>query len=148
MADGDARPIKEKEGVALHTTSTDAVGMNRYQRAHQLWSVLILAAKNRQILTYAMAGKITGLPPAALGKHLYPIQYYCQQQKPELPPLTVLVVQQDSGLPGEGLMVADFAKSIQEVFNFDWFMHKAPKSKMGPDAEDFQRATEQHDKEI
>ena len=122
--------------------------MNQYQRAHQLWSVLILAAKNRQTLTYAMAEKITGLPARGVGKSLYPIQYYCEQHTPKLPPLTVLVVKQDSGLPGKGLVVADFAKSLQEVFAFGWFLHTAPESKVGPDAEDFQQATEQHDKGI
>ena len=46
-------------------------------RAAQIWSVLVLAARNRQILTYGLLGKIIGAPPAALGKWLEPIQAYC-----------------------------------------------------------------------
>ena len=116
--------------------------MTTFQRAHQLWSVLILAAKNRQTLTYAMAGRITGLPAAGVGTHLFHIQYYCQQQ--ELPPLTLLVVQQESGLPGNGLVVSDFARSLQEVFKFDWFSHIAPGFEVGPDSADFERAFKEH----
>jgi len=116
--------------------------MNNHQRAHQLWSVLAFAAYNRQTLTYSFAGKLVGLPAAAIGKSLYPIQYFCKQQG--LPPLTVLVVNQATGRPGEGLDVDDFAKMVQEVFEYDWISYKAPEAEVGPDAEDFKKASENH----
>ena len=117
--------------------------MNNHQRAHQLWSVLAFAASNRQTLTYAFLGKLVGLPAAAIGRSLYPIQYFCKQQG--LPPLTVLVVNQATGRPGEGLDVDDFAKMVQEVFEYDWISYKAPGSEVGPDAEDFKKASEYHE---
>lgn len=116
--------------------------MDKHQRAHQLWSVLAFAARNRQILTYAFIGKLVGLPAAAIGRSLYPIQYFCKQH--ELPPLTVLVVNQATGLPGEGLRVDDFdfALTLQEVFNFEWLTYKAPHSQVGPKEEDFRNASQ------
>lgn len=117
--------------------------MDNNQRAHQLWSILAFAAYNRQTLTYAFLGKLVGLPSSAIGRSLYPIQYFCKQQG--LPPLTVLVVNQATGLPGEGLEVDDFAKVVQEVFEFEWITYKAPGSEVGPEAEDFQNALENHE---
>lgn len=116
--------------------------MNTHQRAHQLWSVLVFAASNRQTLTYDFAGKLTGLPAVAIGRDLLPIQYFCKQQG--LPPLTVLVVNQATGRPGEGLLVDDFALTLQEVFNFDWLIYKAPHSQVGPKEEDFINASQQN----
>jgi hypothetical protein len=118
--------------------------MDNSQRAHQLWSVLVFAAHNRQILTYAFLGKLVGLPAAAIGRSLYPIQYFCKQQG--LPPLTVLVVNQATGRPGEGLDVDDFAKMVQEVFEFDWISYKAPGSEVGPNSEDLKQASENNEK--
>ncbi len=54
------------------------------KRAAQIWSVLGLAARNRQILTYQMLGKLIGVPARGLGYLLEPIQSYCLLN--ELPP--------------------------------------------------------------
>lgn len=116
--------------------------MTAHQRAHQLWSLLAYAASNRQTLTYSFLGKLVGLPAAAIGRSLYPIQYFCKQQG--LPPLTVLVVNQATGRPGEGLDVDDFAKMVQEVFEFNWLSYKSPGSEVGPNAEDFTNASQRH----
>ena len=116
--------------------------MNTHQRAHQLWSLLAHAAFNRQTLTYALVGKLVGLPAAAIGRDLLPLQLYCKQQG--LPPLTVLVVNQATGLPGEGVPVDDFALTLQQVFNFDWLTYKAPQSQVGPKEEDFSNASQRH----
>lgn len=117
--------------------------MDNSQRAHQLWSVLAFAASNRKTLTYSFLGKLVGLPAAAIGRSLYPIQYFCKQQG--LPPLTVLVVNQETGLPGEGLVVDDFAKMVQEVFAFEWISYRVPGAEVGPDAEDFKKASENNE---
>ncbi|MFA6468291.1 MAG: hypothetical protein WCW35_05285 [Bacteroidota bacterium] len=99
--------------------------MNIYQRAAQFWAVLALAASNRQILNYKMLSRLVGMPPAALGGMLEPIQTFCQRNN--LPPLTVLVVQQDSGLPGTGFIAAaDIPKAQADVFNYDWLDFGAP----------------------
>jgi hypothetical protein len=114
--------------------------MNTHQRAHQLWSVLVFAASNRQTLTYAFLGKLVGLPARGIGRDLFPIQYFCEQRG--LPPLTVLVVNQSTGLPGKGLPVGDFAKAVHEVFKFDWITYTAPSSRIGPKEKDFKKASE------
>jgi len=116
--------------------------MNMYQRSHQIWSVLVLLARNRQTITYGDLGKACGLPAPALGSPLYSIQYYCEEQ--ELPKLTLLVVQQDAGVPGEGISSKEFPSEIQHVFNYDWLAHKALSSKVGPAEEEFERAKQNH----
>jgi hypothetical protein len=55
-----------------------------------------------------------------MGGHIGPIVFWCQQNN--LPPLTSLVVREDTGLPGEGLISSqDFPADQQKVFKFDWF---------------------------
>lgn len=101
--------------------------MNRSERASQIWSVLAWAAKNRQSLTYGQLGKLIGVPTAGLGQLLEPVQSYCMSHG--LPPLTVLVVQQESGLPGPGFTGAtasQFARAQAEVFAKDWLEHGNP----------------------
>jgi hypothetical protein len=70
---------------------------------------------------------LIGVPSAGLGQLLEPIQSYCILHG--LPPLTVLVVQQDSGLPGSGFTGAsasDFAKAQISVFAHDWLAEGNP----------------------
>ncbi len=102
-------------------------GMTRSERAAQIWAVLAWAAKNRQTLTYGQVASLIGVPTAGIGQLLEPIQSYCLVS--ELPPLTILVVQQDSGLPGSGFTGAtasEFGKAQMEVFAFDWLKHGNP----------------------
>jgi hypothetical protein len=46
-----------------------------------------------------------------------------------LPPLTILVVQERTGLPGVGFSAASaeaYAKEQMRVFDYDWLRHGAP----------------------
>lgn len=89
-------------------------------RALQIWQILISAARNRQILTYGILASMLGYGGAGvLAQPLGHIMYYCQQN--ELPPLTILVVNQDTGLPGEGLTGADLNADRESVFRYDWY---------------------------
>jgi hypothetical protein len=54
-----------------------------------------------------------------LSQPLGHIMYYCQQN--DLPPLTILVVNQDTGLPGEGLTGVKLNADRESVFRFDWY---------------------------
>ncbi len=93
---------------------------NRSYRALQFWLILIGTSKNSQILTYGMVADILGYEGAGTLAHILGhIMFYCQQN--ELPPLTILVVNQDTGLPGEGLTGADLNADRESVFNFDWY---------------------------
>lgn len=101
--------------------------MNRSERASQIWAVLALAASNRQSLTYGMLSRLIGVPAAGMGKLLEPIQSYCILK--ELPPLTLLVVQKTSGLPGRGFVgakAADYARDQMRIFEFNWLAHGNP----------------------
>jgi hypothetical protein len=97
--------------------------VTRFDRSAQLWSLLVLAARNQQILSYSMVRQMTGLAPVGMGKCLGPIQRYCEKHK--LPLLNVLVVNEQGGVPGEGYH-GDTSKPweiFQEqarVFIFDW----------------------------
>ncbi len=89
-------------------------------RALQIWQILIGTAKNRQILTYGILADMLGYKGAGVfAQPLGHIMYYCQQN--ELPPLTIIVVNQDTGIPGTGLTGADLSADRESVFRFDWY---------------------------
>lgn len=95
------------------------------ERAAQIWSVLAWAAHDRQVLTYDIVSRLIGVPPVGLGQLLEPIQSYCLVNR--LPPLTILVVRSDTGLPGVGFVAAqDIPRTQLDVFSYDWLEHGAP----------------------
>jgi hypothetical protein len=99
--------------------------MTRGQRAQQLWSILVLAARWRQILTYEIVAQACGLPPPGLGDILRPIQQLCSER--DLPPITSLVVSKATGLPGDGFIAAsDIPRAQLCVFEHDWSRVDAP----------------------
>lgn len=99
--------------------------MKREERAQQLWSVLALAATNRQILTYDIVAKLTGVVRPSIGDFLRPIQQYCTEN--HLPALTSIVVSDESGIPGDGFIAAaDVAAAQVKVFQHDWLDKSAP----------------------
>jgi hypothetical protein len=66
-----------------------------------------------------------GVPSRGLGRLLEPIQSYCLMN--QLPPLTILVVQAKTGMPGVGFVAAqDIPRTQQDVFTFDWLGLGAP----------------------
>jgi putative restriction endonuclease len=89
-------------------------------RALQIWLILLSKAHNRQTITYGQLAQLLGFRGAGTLNHpLGHIMYYCIQQA--LPPLTVLVVNQDTGLPGDGLVGAKLNADREAVFEFSWF---------------------------
>jgi hypothetical protein len=101
--------------------------MKASERAAQIWAVLAWAARNRQNMTYGQLSQVTGAFTGGLGAWLEPIQSYCIKNK--LPPLTILVVQQESGMPGSGFTGAsasELATAQAKVFAFDWLVHGNP----------------------
>ena len=102
--------------------------MTRAQRALQIWSLLICAARERKTYTYGEIADVLGMGGArVIGQFLGPIMYYCEQN--DLPPLTVLVVNQETGLPGEGLTTIEEVNSDREgVFAYDWFAMEPPET--------------------
>ena len=100
--------------------------MKAEQRANQIWPVLALAATNRQVLTYDMVARLIGVTRVGMGQLLEPIQSYCLVHR--LPPLTVLVVSKDTGMPGQGFIAgSDGIPATQaSVFAHDWLATPCP----------------------
>ena len=95
------------------------------ERAAQAWSLLAFAAKNRQTLTYELVGKLTNMHTAGVGAVLEPVQSYCLLHN--LPPLSVLVVNKATGLPGTGFIAAtDVPREFNRVFEYDWLSVSCP----------------------
>lgn len=91
----------------------------RPTRALQAWLVLISRARNRQTLTYSMLDELMNFGnPRALGQILDYVGAYCKVN--DLPPLTILVVGKNTGIPSSGMGEFTFAQQ-ESVFEFDWF---------------------------
>jgi hypothetical protein len=94
-------------------------GDSRAVRAHQIWLILIGAARNRQILNYGILAEILGYGgPSPVIESLGHIMYWCAENK--LPPLTALVVNQQTGEPGGGLITGG-PKNFEGVFAYPWY---------------------------
>jgi putative restriction endonuclease len=107
--------------------------MKREERAQQLWSVLALAATHRQILTYDIVARLTGVVRPSVGDFLRPIQQFCKENG--LPALTSIVVSEEDGLPGVGFIAAEDVPAAQmKVFQHDWLEKPAPSPEQLADA--------------
>lgn len=99
--------------------------MNVYERAWQVWPLLAFAARNRQTLTYEIVAQLTGMATPGLGKVLEPIQSYCLLNR--LPPLSALVVNKETGLPGVGFIaVEDVPRELIRIFEHNWVARPCP----------------------
>lgn len=95
--------------------------MTRSERAMQVWQILVGAAHNRQTLTYGQVAAYLEFEGAGvLAQILGYIMRHCEAKG--LPPLTCLVVNQTTGLPGAGLTTVENLPADREaVYNKNWF---------------------------
>ena len=102
------------------------MAMTKYQRAMQIWMILVCAARERKTYTYGKLASILGMNGAGvLSQLLDPVMRFCNNNK--YPPLTVLVVNKDTGVPGTGLSTIVAVNTDREnVFNFPWFEREPP----------------------
>lgn len=101
--------------------------MTKSERACQIWAVLAWAAECRQSMTYEQVAALVGVPRVSLGAFLEPIQSYCLLF--DLPPLTVLVVSEITGLPGSGftgVTEAEISRARVAVYAFAWLERRNP----------------------
>ncbi|MDO8925942.1 MAG: hypothetical protein Q7U94_03410 [Sideroxyarcus sp.] len=95
--------------------------MTRSERAMQVWQILVGAAHHRQTLTYGQVAEHLEFEGAGvLAQILGCIMLFCKAKG--LPPLTCLVVNQTTGLPGDGLTtVENLPTEREDVYNQNWF---------------------------
>lgn len=96
--------------------------INQLERARLAWDVLIQVARTQNLITYKGLGDRIGVHHRAIRYVLGPIQDYCMEAVPRLPPLTILVVN-GSGLPGTGFIAHDandLDGGLESVRSFDW----------------------------
>jgi len=103
-------------------------------RAVQIWQILVGMAHNRQSVTYSQLSKLLGYTKNAnMAEPIGRIMYYCDQNR--LPQLTVLIVNEKTGIPKEGLMLpGEENQEREKVFNYNWY------NIYPPSKEDFARA--------
>src|SRR4051812_28364595 len=91
--------FKKRQNMAIRLY---ARGATMESRACQLWQVLVGCAHRRETVTYQAVCELLGhTQPKVLAKQLGRIMHYCSQNR--LPPLTILVVNKNTGRPGDGL---------------------------------------------
>lgn len=91
-------------------------------RALQAWQILISTAMDRRIHTYKTLSELMYGKPAqgVIAKILGHIAYFCNENN--LPPLTVLVVNEQTGLPGDGIPTDEDLNAIREkVYKENWY---------------------------
>jgi putative restriction endonuclease len=95
--------------------------VNQEQRAYNTWTVLTSHAANRKTITYGELADKLHIHHRVIRFVLGLIQEYCMVN--ELPPLTILVLNKHSVLPGDGFIAYDIENSqdgIEKVYSFDW----------------------------
>ena len=118
----------------MTTVNQERLPMTEHDRAAQLWSLLVFAARNQKILSCHNLEQLTGISQQSVSGCLARIQNYCECH--QLPPLTCIVVHEQTGMPSESLMDAkDIFGAQARAFVYDWFARKAPTP------EDFQKTS-------
>ena len=86
----------------------------------KLYLILVGHATHRETTTYQELGQQIGAIPLKLGYYLDSVAKYCQRQF--LPWLTSLVLNKDTGRPGDGYFgpAATLAQDRGAVFNYNW----------------------------
>jgi hypothetical protein len=99
--------------------------------AVRLYQILIGYAARHQTISYLDLARLIGWKSGRpLGKPLGYLMFWCQKNK--LPPITAIVVDRNSGIPGTGFTAATAGKvprAQQEVFKKDWYALYAPTAK-------------------
>src|SRR5271165_468045 len=72
------REESQREATARQTTREED-SMTTEQRAMQVWSVLVLAARNQQILSYTVLEDLIGVPRFGLAPILKVVAEHCTQ---------------------------------------------------------------------
>ncbi|WP_158642303.1 HNH endonuclease [Actinomadura sp. WAC 06369] len=97
------------------------MSVNQYERAFRTWPFLTTRASQRSKVTYTELAEHLGIHPRPLRYVLAVIQDWCLHE--HKPPLTILVVNQSRGQPGQGFIAWDATRldeGYEEVFAYPW----------------------------
>ncbi len=95
--------------------------VNQEQRAFSAWTILTNCARENEPITYGELARQLNIHHRAIRFILGVIQDFCMTN--ELPPLTILVLNKQTGLPGDGFIAYDIENSqdgIKKVYAFEW----------------------------
>lgn len=100
--------------------------MTREEGSAAIWSILVEVAGKRENCSYGeIASKLGYTRARPIFQMLGGIMWYCIDSG--LPPLTVVVVNQQTGLPGDGLTLQGSVESeTTRVWNHDWALERIP----------------------
>jgi hypothetical protein len=112
--------------------------MSRPERAMQVWQILTAAAHDRRTLTYEQLGEMLGMGGAGVfAQILGLIMIYCDENN--LPPLTCLVVNKKTGIPGTGFgSIQDLPPNREAVYRERWY------KRFPVQISDFREITDRH----
>lgn len=93
--------------------------VNQHERAYRVWNALITCASQKQSISYKQLAQRLELHHRVFSYPLGLIQEYCERE--HLPPLTVLVYNSDTGMPGAGFTASsDIGAATNAVSDFRW----------------------------
>lgn len=95
--------------------------VNQYERAYRAWQILTDYASHRRCITYGELADKLGIHHRPVRYVLDLIQNHCLEER--LPPLTLLAVNQVTGLPGHGFVawdVGNIEEGKEQVFKYPW----------------------------
>lgn len=87
--------------------------------AQEAYKLLVDIAEKEETITYKDLGGILGYHERNVGSVLSLIQNHCLYE--DLPPITRLVVNSYTGMPGKGYKsIKGYEKDLENVLNCDW----------------------------
>ena len=120
----------EKEANSEAEMPMEKMALSQAEQAVRVWQMLVLAARNQQLLSYARVASFTGIAQQGLTEALELIHTYCR--KNNYPLLNCLVVSRETGLPGEEFpeKMDRVAMKVEQakVFDFDWARREKPEA--------------------
>lgn len=103
------------------------VSINQRARAAEAWEIITSQAKRMQPITYGQLAAKMNIHPRVCRFFLGLIQDYCMNAG--LPPLQSLVINKQTGVPGEGYHATTrsiISQAHEKVFALDWDAQKNP----------------------
>ena len=94
---------------------------NWHHAAFILWPILVKAARNKSKYIYSQLAPKVPTNPLSMRYALAPIMFYCEEYR--YPPLTALVINKSTKLPGQGFTawdIDDLEHAYELIYSFNW----------------------------